>query len=116
MITLTRTIKLTMYVTSSIYLLGLLFIHLLSFVIGSYLKKYVFCLRISLVLLYVMNFSMLFHYLLIIIIIIFKCYFSGEHIALSLRKSNNGVNIELERIKKLKALCMMQINTCNTSN
>ena len=26
---------------------------------------------------------------LIIIIIIFKCYFSGEHIALSIKKSNN---------------------------
>ena len=30
----------------------------------------------------------------IIIMVIFKCYLSGEHIALSLRKNNdNGVNI-----------------------
>ena len=34
--------------------------------------------------------------ILIIIMVIFKCYFSGEHIALSIKKkhNNNGVNIE----------------------
>ena len=48
--------------------------------------------------------------LIIIIMVIFKCYFSGEHIALSL-KNNNGVNIELGKTNRLKALCMMQINT-----
>ena len=37
----------------------------------------------------------------------FKCYFSGEHIALSINKNNNGVNIELGKTNKLKALCMM---------
>ena len=30
---------------------------------------------------------------LVIIMVIFKCYFSGEHIALSINKNNNGVNI-----------------------
>ena len=42
---------------------------------------------------------------------IFKCYFSGEHIALSFKKNNNDVNIELGKTNRLKALCMMQINT-----
>ena len=49
--------------------------------------------------------------IIIIIMVIFKCYFSGEHIPLSLRKNNNGVNIELGKTNRLKALCMMQINT-----
>ena len=49
--------------------------------------------------------------IIIIIIIIFMCYFSGEHIALSIKKNNNGVNIELGKTNRLKALCMMQINT-----
>ena len=41
------------------------------------------------------------------------CYFSGEHIALSIKKNNNnnGVSIELGKTNRLKALCMMQINT-----
>ena len=43
--------------------------------------------------------------------VIFKCYFSVEHIALSINKNNNGVNIELGKTNRLKALCMMQINT-----
>ena len=29
-----------------------------------------------------------------IIMVIFRCYFSGEYIALSIKKNNNGVNIE----------------------
>ena len=38
--------------------------------------------------------------------------FSGEHIALSIKKNkNNGVDIELGKTNRLKALCMMQINT-----
>ena len=41
--------------------------------------------------------------------IIFKCYFSGEHITLSYKKNNNDVNIELGITNRLKALCMMQI-------
>ena len=49
--------------------------------------------------------------------VIFKCYFSGEHIALSIKKqqqqNNNGMNIELGKTNRLKALCMMQINTWN---
>ena len=49
--------------------------------------------------------------LIIIIMVIFKCYFSGENIALSIRKNNNGVNMELGKTNRLKALCMMQINT-----
>ena len=49
--------------------------------------------------------------IIIIIMVIFKCYFSGEHIALSINKNNNSVNIELGKTKRLKALCMMQINT-----
>ena len=35
--------------------------------------------------------------IIILIMVISKCYFSGEHIALSLKKiknNNNGVNIE----------------------
>ena len=46
--------------------------------------------------------------------VIIKCYFSGEHIALSIKKNNNnGVNIELGKNNILKALCMMQILTWN---
>ena len=43
--------------------------------------------------------------------VILICYFSGEHIALSIKKNknNNGVNIELGKTNRLKALCM--INT-----
>ena len=51
------------------------------------------------------------HLIIIIIMVIFKCYFSGEHIALSINKNNNGVNIALGKTNRLKALCMMQINT-----
>ena len=51
--------------------------------------------------------------------VIFKCYFSGELIALSfkkIKKNNNGVNIELGKTDRLKALCMMQIkNEINKS-
>ena len=39
----------------------------------------------------------------IIIMVIFRCYFSREHIALSLRKL-----CELGKTNRLKALCMMQ--------
>ena len=47
---------------------------------------------------------------IIIIMVIFKCYFSGELIALSYKKKNNsGVNIELGKTNRLKALCMMEI-------
>ena len=47
---------------------------------------------------------------IIIIMVIFKCYFSGELIALSYKKNNNsGVNIELGKTYRLKALCMMEI-------
>ena len=50
--------------------------------------------------------------LIIIIMVISKFYFSGEHIAISIKnKNNNGVNIELGKTNRLKALCMMQINT-----
>ena len=49
--------------------------------------------------------------IIIIIMAIFKCYFSGEHIALSINKNNNGVNIALGQTNRLKTLCMMQINT-----
>ena len=48
-----------------------------------------------------------------IIMVIFKCYLSGELIALSLKKHNNGVNIELGKTNRLKALCMMQIKKWN---
>ena len=52
--------------------------------------------------------------IIIIIMVIFKCYFSGEIIALSYKKSknnnnNSGVNIELGKTNRLKALCMMEI-------
>ena len=46
--------------------------------------------------------------------VIFKCYISGEHIALSFKKkNNNGVNTELGKTNRLKALCMMQVNAWN---
>ena len=54
--------------------------------------------------------------IIIIIMVILKCYFSGELIALSYKKktkekktnnNNSGVNIELEKTNRLKALCMM---------
>ena len=50
-------------------------------------------------------------YIIIIIMVIFKCYFSGELIALSYKniKNNNDVNIKLGKTNRLKALCMMQI-------
>ena len=51
------------------------------------------------------------HLIIIIIMVIFKCYFSGEHIALSINKNNKGVNIALGKTNRLKALCIMQINT-----
>ena len=51
--------------------------------------------------------------IIIIIMVIFKCYFSGEHIALSIKKNNNGVKIELGKTSRLKALCMMQVNKLN---
>ena len=51
------------------------------------------------------------HLIIIIIMLIFKCYFSEEHIALSINKNNNGVNIALGKTNRLKELCMMQINT-----
>ena len=46
----------------------------------------------------------------IIIIVIFKCYFSREHIGLSYKKS---VDIELGKTSRLKALCMMENHTLN---
>ena len=51
--------------------------------------------------------------IIIIIMVIFKSYFSGEHIALSIiiKNNNNGVNIKLGKTNRLKAQCMMQINT-----
>ena len=53
------------------------------------------------------------HVYIIIIMVIFKCYFSGEYIDLSIKnkKNNNGVFIELGKTNRIKALCMMQINT-----
>ena len=56
--------------------------------------------------------------IMIIIMVIFKCYFSGELIALSyINKqninNNSGVNIELGKTKRLKALCMMEIKKLN---
>ena len=33
--------------------------------------------------------------------VIFKCYFSGELIALSINKNNNGVNIALGKTNRL---------------
>ena len=44
-----------------------------------------------------------------IIMVVFKCYFSREHIDLTL-KTKNDVNIELGKTNRLKALCMMQNN------
>ena len=42
--------------------------------------------------------------------VIFMCYFSREHIALSYK---NGVNIELGKANRLKALRMMENHTLN---
>ena len=44
----------------------------------------------------------------LIIMVIFKCYFSREHIALSYK---NGLNIDLAKTNRLKALCMMKDHT-----
>ena len=46
--------------------------------------------------------------LMIIIMAIFKCYFSREHIALSYK---NGVGMELGKTNRLKALYMMENHT-----
>ena len=52
--------------------------------------------------------------IIIIIMVIFKCYFSGELITLSYKKNNkkiknnSGVNIELGKTNRLKALCFME--------
>ena len=61
--------------------------------------------------LYLLEHYLLSIFIIIIIMVIFKCYFSGEHIALSIKNNNNGVNIQLGKTNRLKALCMMQINT-----
>ena len=61
---------------------------------------------------YELSTSVIIMFIIIIIMGIFKCYFSGEHIALLLRKNNNNdVNIELGKTNRLKALCMVQVNT-----
>ena len=46
--------------------------------------------------------------IIIIIMVILKCYFSREHIALSYK---NGVNIELGKTNRSKALRMMENHT-----
>ena len=50
--------------------------------------------------------------IIILIMVIFKCYFSGE-IAHSYKKKtnndNNGLNVELGKTNRLKVLCMTQI-------
>ena len=46
--------------------------------------------------------------IIIIIMVIFKCYFSIEHIDLLIK---NGVNIELGKTNRLKALCMIENHT-----
>ena len=47
--------------------------------------------------------------------VIFKCYFSGEHITLSIKKNKKQQQQWCEqrtrKTNRLKALCMMQINT-----
>ena len=54
--------------------------------------------------------------IIIIIMVIFKCYFSGEHIALLIKKKTNKKKQQrcehrIGQTNGLKALCMMQINT-----
>ena len=51
--------------------------------------------------------------IIIIIMVIFKCYYSGEHIALSIikKQQQQRCDIELGEANRLKAQCMMQINT-----
>ena len=41
--------------------------------------------------------------IIIMIMVIIKCYFSGEH-SHFINKNNNGVNIELGKTNRLKAL------------
>ena len=41
----------------------------------------------------------------------FKCYFSREHIALSKNKKQQRCEHRIRKTNRLKALCMMQINT-----
>ena len=48
--------------------------------------------------------------IIVIIMVISKCYFSREHIALS---HKNGVNIELGKTNRLKAMRMMKNHTLN---
>ena len=54
--------------------------------------------------------------IIILIMVISKCYFSGE-IAHSYKKktnnNNNGLNVELWKTNRLKALCMIQIKKWN---
>ena len=40
-------------------------------------------------------------------------HISGEHIALYMNENNNGANMELGKSNRLKALCIMLINTWN---
>ena len=47
--------------------------------------------------------------MIIIIMVISKCYFSREHIAISYIK--NGVKIDLAKTNRLKALHMMKNHT-----
>ena len=57
-----------------------------------------------------------FQIIIIIIMVIFKCYFSGELIALSLKKyiykkkqKKKRCEHRIRKTNRLKALCMMQI-------
>ena len=52
-----------------------------------------------------------FLYVIIITMVISKCYFCRENIAISYTK--NSVNIELGKTNRLKARYMMQNHTCN---
>ena len=65
------------------------------------LVLYVNCTLINLLYVY-------FIYIIIIIMVISKCYFSREHIALSLK---NCVNIDLAKTNRLRALRMMKNHT-----
>ena len=48
--------------------------------------------------------------------VIFKCYFPGEidhSYNEKTNNNNNGLNVELGKTNRLKALCMMQIKKSN---
>ena len=85
-----------------------MFLHYYFYVHLSNQKTTAVCIFVILMLTYSYTVCALLIKIIIIIMVISKCYFSREHISISCR---NGVNIELGKTNRLKALRMMQNNT-----